>query len=93
MKGDDDDTPARKFVYTGTGENGKRYGDWDAKGYARFNSLYDIVVHQRTTAMRRQLEISFKSNLLVLAGAPQGKSLRGTESDIVELRLMEILAN
>jgi hypothetical protein len=43
--------------------------------------------------MRRQLEISFKSNLLVLAGAPQGKSLRGTESDIVELRLMEILAN
>jgi len=72
MKGHEDDTPAPKYVYTGTGGQGKRYGGWDAKGYARFNSLYDIVVHQRTTAMSRQLEISFKSNLLFLIGVPQG---------------------
>ena len=72
MKGHEDDISAPKYVYTGTGGQGKRQGGWDAKGYARFNSLYDIVAHQRIIAMSRQLEISFKSNLLVLAGVPQG---------------------
>ena len=92
MKGHEDDTPAPKYVYTGTGGQGKRYWGWDSKERTRFNSLYDllVVIHQRKTAMSRQLEISVKSNLLVLAGVQQGKSLWEIEqSGIVELRFME----
>ena len=68
MKGHEDDTPVPKCYHTGTGGQGKIYGGWDAKGYARFNSLYELVVHQRTTVKSRQLEISFKSNLLACSG-------------------------
>jgi len=39
MKGNEDDTPAPKYLYAGTGGQGKRDGGWDAKGYTRFSTV------------------------------------------------------
>jgi len=34
-----------KCLYTNHGGVGKRYGGWETKGYARFNTIYDQVEH------------------------------------------------
>ena len=48
-----------KCLYTNHGGVGKRYGGWETKGYARFNTIYDQVEHLRESANSIALESMF----------------------------------